>query len=113
MSTSAQAFAAALPNPHYAREQKTSSICSSTLLPRRSTADQAHALQTIAHAIEYLLDSRLFDAWQSPTDAAAVHILMGCSRQVFKQCEVLDAWPSRVAAKPMHALRVEPRLSPQ
>ena len=53
-------------------------------------------MQAISHAIEYLVDSRLFDTWEAPSDAEAVHILMSCSREVFQQCQVVKSWPQRV-----------------
>lgn len=111
MSTSPQAFASTLQIPRPPQDQKVNAPASTSLRPRQSTPDQARALQVITHAIEYLLDSRLFDAWQSASDAAAVHILMACSRQVFQQCDVLDARPNRVPVKRVHSLRLEPRAA--
>ncbi len=63
---------------------------------KRTTPQQGRALETLGHAIEYLVDSRLFDQWESPSDAAAVHLLMGCSRAVFSDCEDVHPWHQRV-----------------
>ena len=50
----------------------------------------------LGHAIEYLVDSRLFEQWQSPADAEAVRLLMSCSRTVFAECEAVAPWHQRV-----------------
>lgn len=63
---------------------------------KRTTPQQGKALETLGHAIEYLVDSRLFDQWQSPADAEAVHMLMGCSRAVFADCDEVCPWHQRV-----------------
>lgn len=63
---------------------------------RRTTPQQGRALETLGHAIEYLVDSRLFDQWESPADAEAVHMLMACSRTVFAECDEVFPWHQRV-----------------
>lgn len=63
---------------------------------KRSTPQQGQALEILGHAIEYLVDSRLFDQWESPSDAAAVHLLMGCSRAVYADCEEMHPWHQRI-----------------
>ncbi|MGI4758017.1 MAG: hypothetical protein ACRYGF_14340 [Janthinobacterium lividum] len=63
---------------------------------RRTSPEQGRALETLGHAIEYLVDSRLFDQWESPSDAEAVHLLMACSRSVFADCEEVCPWHQRV-----------------
>lgn len=63
---------------------------------RNTTPEQGRALETLGHAIEYLVDSRLFERWESPADAEAVHLLMACSRAVFAGCEEVAPWHQRV-----------------
>lgn len=63
---------------------------------RRTTPQQGRALEILGHAIEYLVDSRLFDQWQTPADAAAVHLLMERSRAVFADCAEIVPWHQRV-----------------
>lgn len=63
---------------------------------RRTTPQQGRAIETLGHAIEYLVDSRLFDQWESPADAEAVHMLMACSRSVFADCDEVCPWHQRV-----------------
>ena len=65
-------------------------------LRRRTTPQQGRALEILGHAIEYLVDSRLFDQWQTPADAAAVHLLMERSRAVFADCAEIVPWHQRV-----------------
>jgi hypothetical protein len=69
---------------------------------RGSSPQQGRALELLGHAIEYLVDSRLYDQWETPADAAAVHLLMGCSRAVFSECEVLQPWHQRALMRRLH-----------
>jgi hypothetical protein len=62
---------------------------------RRTTPTQGRALETLGHAIEYLIDSRLSDQIAEPT-TEAVRILMSCSRAVFEECEALLPWHERM-----------------
>ena len=61
---------------------------STGLIIRRPNHQQGRALEVLSHAIEYLVDSRLFliDEPSTPTDAQAVQTLMLLSRQVFAEC---------------------------
>lgn len=63
---------------------------------RHTSPEQGRALEVLGHAIEYLVDSRLFDQWETPADAEAVHLLMACSRSVFAACDEVHPWPQRV-----------------
>ena len=74
---------------------------------RRHTPEQGRALETLGHAIEYLVDSRLFDQWESPSDAEAVHLLMSCSRSVYAGCEELAPWHQRVQRSLMRRLHLQ------
>lgn len=79
--------------------------------PRRNTTpEQGRALELLGHAIEYLVDSRLFDQWESPADAEAVHLLMACSRAVFAGCEEVVPWHHRVQQALLKRLHLQ---SPQ
>ncbi len=62
----------------------------------RQSPEQGRALEVLGHAVEYLVDSRLFDQWQSPADAEAVHLLMSCSRAVFAGDGNVKPWHQRV-----------------
>ena len=72
---------------------------------RRTSPQQGRALEVLGHAIEYLVDSRLFDQWETPSDAAAVHLLMERSQAVFADCAEVVPWHQRVQqslAKKLH-----------
>ena len=55
---------------------------------RRGTAEQGRALEALGHAVEYLVDSRLFllDQAAVRSDDEAVQIMMRLSRAVFAEC---------------------------
>jgi hypothetical protein len=55
---------------------------------RRSSVQQGRALEILGHAVEYLVDSRMFLIDQPTTraDAEATQILMLLSREVFFEC---------------------------
>jgi hypothetical protein len=57
-------------------------------LRRRANQLQGRGLEILGHAVEYLVDSRMFMVDQPSTraDAEAVQILMLLSRQVFAEC---------------------------
>ena len=62
---------------------------------RRPNQQQGRALEMLGHAIEYLIDSRLYMVpdWHE-REQEAVQILMSRSRAVFAECEALaDALP--------------------
>lgn len=62
---------------------------------RRGSAQQGRALETLGHAVEYLVDSRMFLVERSSAKAEqeAVQILMRMSRSVFSECpEVVTLW---------------------
>ena len=79
---------------------------------RRTTQQQGRAVEILGHAIDYLVDSRLFDQWETPGDAAAVHLLMERSRAVFADCAEIVPWPQRVQqalVKRLHSNAVSAR----
>ena len=55
---------------------------------RRGTLAQGRALETLGHAVEYLVDSRLFHSGDhnQEDEQEAVQILMRMSRAVFAEC---------------------------
>jgi hypothetical protein len=55
---------------------------------RRTSLQQGQALEVLGHAIEYLIDSRMFfiDRPSSRADSDAIHLLMLRSRQIFREC---------------------------
>lgn len=61
---------------------------SSHTVVRRGTAEQGRALEALGHAVEYLVDSRLFTLDQAAvrSDDEAVQIMMRLSRAVFAEC---------------------------
>ena len=74
---------------------------------RRTTPTQGRALEMLGHAIEYLADSRLYDACATPAEGAAIHTLMSCSRQVFAECEIVQPWHQRVQTALLRRLHLE------
>jgi hypothetical protein len=81
-------------NPFQLGEQQTER--KRAPIRRRTSPKQGHALEILGHAIEYLVDSRLFEKWETPADAAAVHLLMERSRAVFNDCAEIVPWHQRV-----------------
>ncbi len=61
---------------------------SSLGLRRRTSIQQGQGLEVLGHAIEYLIDSRMFMIDQPPSrgDSEAIHLLMLQSRQIFSEC---------------------------
>ena len=54
---------------------------------RRASLHQGMALETLGHAVEYLVDSRMFaEDPDTRADQEAIQILMRLSRQVFAEC---------------------------
>ena len=55
---------------------------------RRGSAAQGQALETLGHAIEYLIDSQLWLGrdYDPKNDQEAIQILMRLSREVFAEC---------------------------
>jgi hypothetical protein len=65
------------------------------ILRRRPTPRQGRGLEILAHAVEYLLDSRLMlvPPRGVSADGEAVHLLKRLSRAVFDECaECLTLW---------------------
>jgi hypothetical protein len=58
------------------------------LIRRRAGMSEGVALEVLGHAIEYLIDSRMFlvNEPHTPAEADAIQILSRCSREVFVAC---------------------------
>lgn len=71
-----------------------------TSVRRRANREQGHALEILGHAVEYLVDSRMFLIEEPATmaDSEAVQILMRLSREVFSECNIVIT--------PLHRLRL-------
>ena len=81
MSTSA------IPIPDRGVPEPTSLITARPVR-RRGTLEQGRALESLGHAVEYLIDSSLFAAgvYNQRDEQEAVQILMRSSRAVFAEC---------------------------
>ena len=60
----------------------------SSSVRRRPTPQQGRALEVLGHAVEYLVDSRLYldSGISQPSDGLAVQLLMRLNREVFAEC---------------------------
>ena len=76
---------------------------------RRASPSQGRALEALGHAVEYLVDSRLFtlDESAAASDAAAAQLLMRASRAVFAEC------PEVISLQRRLRLWLVDRLTPQ
>ena len=79
--------ASSLPSSDTASHSVAGEIASTGNL-RRGNMQQGRALEALGHALEYLIDSRMFlvDEPASSADAEAVQILASLSRAVFAEC---------------------------
>ncbi len=75
-----------LPVTHVASSPRAASRVKA--IRRRPTREQGRALEIVGHAIEYLVDSRMFvgEHPSSRADHEASRILMEASRSVFSEC---------------------------
>ena len=67
---------------------KAASAERARLVRRRPTREQGQGLEVLGHALEYLVDTRMF-VYREPNtkaDAEAIHILSRCSRELFATC---------------------------
>lgn len=65
---------------------------------RRPTREQGKALETLGHAVEYLIDTRMFyaDHPDSRADDEAARLLMHASREVFEECTEIVSTTDRI-----------------
>ena len=65
---------------------------------RRGSREQGRALEALGHAVEYLVDSRLFtlDEAGLQSDSEAIQIMMRLSRAVFAECPEVISLRKRV-----------------
>lgn len=66
---------------------------------RRASIAQGQALESIGHAVEYLVDQRMFEMNESNAraDQEAIQILMRMSRAVFAECREVVPLGTRVS----------------
>ncbi len=59
-----------------------------TYIRRRGSSEQGRALETLGHAVEYLVDSRMRfnDPQAAPGERDAIELLMRLNRAVFSEC---------------------------
>jgi hypothetical protein len=65
---------------------------------RRPTYHQGRALEKIGHAIEYLVDTNLYDP-SVAVDAEAIGILASASRNIFAECPEIVTVGMRIRRK--------------
>ena len=71
---------------------------------RRPSPGQGQALSKLAHAIEYLIDSRIPLGGNSTAEHEAVRLLMRLSREVFEECPARLPLTTRVTGWLSHRL---------
>jgi hypothetical protein len=78
----------------------------SDVVRRRPTMQQGRALETLGHAIEYLVDSQLHldPGPASRDDGEAGQILMRLSREVFAECREVVPAPRGLGLRLFHLL---------
>ncbi len=76
---------------------------------RRPNREQGQALEILGHALEYLVDSRMFLSKERKTraDGEAIHILSSCSREVFATCPEVVPMRQRIMKWVENHLRLE------
>lgn len=81
---------------------------------RRPTMQQGRALETLSHAIEYLVDSRMFlvNAPYTLAESDAVRILSRCSCEVFATCAEVVPVRRRLLLWASRRLRGSPLQAP-
>jgi len=81
---------------------------------RRGSIQQGRALETLGHAVEYLVDSRLFQVEDDNQRAEqeAVQILMRASRAVFAECPEVVSLRTRLRRWMQDRLAQEPEVTP-
>ena len=69
-----------------------------TYVRRRGSAEQGRALETLGHAVEYLVDSRMrFNDQQAAAgERDAIELLMRLNRAVFSECPEVVPFSRRV-----------------
>jgi len=79
---------------------------------RRPSREQGMALEKLAHAIEYLVDSRSIEAGVHPGGTEAVLLLMRSSRDLFAQCKIVVPTSERLRRWVHRTLPFAPAPSP-
>ena len=70
----------------------------SAMVRRRANMQQGKGLEILGHAIEYLVDSRMFLVGDGRmlVEADAVRVLSRCSRELFLSCAVVEPLGARL-----------------
>ena len=79
------------------------------MVRRRANMEQGKGLEVLGHAIEYLVDSRMFlvgDA-RIVIEADAVRVLSRCSRELFLSCAVIVPLGARLRTWAAGQLRIQ------
>ena len=78
------------------------------IVRRRPTQQQGRALETLGHAIEYLVDSRMFlvEEPRTPAEAEAVQLLSRSSREIFQSCAEIVSVSQRLRLWAVERLRM-------
>jgi len=66
------------------------------VIRRRPTYCQGRALEILGHAIEYLVDSRIYDSSPFGVDKEAVKILTRVNLDIFEECQEVIPLRSRI-----------------
>ena len=80
---------------------------------RRGSIQQGRALESLGHAVEYLVDSRMFslDGRDARDEQEAIQILMRMSRAVFAECPEVVSLRRRLGRWVQERLVRNPELS--
>jgi hypothetical protein len=84
--------------PHAGIAQALVPTRDTKVIRRRAGMREGVALEVLGHAIEYLIDSRMFlvNEPHTPAEADAVQILSRCSREVFVACPAVVSIGQRI-----------------
>ncbi|RXH56822.1 hypothetical protein [Granulicella sibirica] len=105
-----EAFGTSLRQPNTAGERAQDADLFSR---RRASRQQGIALEKLAHAVEYLIDSRMFltQAPYTKSEEEAVKMLMRLNRAVFESCPVIVPLGTRVREWVRQAVGAEPKAA--
>jgi hypothetical protein len=86
------------PASHRVASSRPSPTLTAAVVCRQTGKKEGMALEVLGHAVEYLIDSRMFLTSMPYTrsEEEAVQLLMGCSRRVFEACPEIVPIKTRV-----------------
>jgi hypothetical protein len=87
------------PASHRVASARSTPTLSAAAVCRQTGKKEGMALEVLGHAVEYLIDSRMFLTSMPYTrsEEEAVQLLMGCSRRVFEGCPEIVPMKARVS----------------